>query len=332
MSGGSSTIDLSATIPLEDRALLLELLADWGETVTGLTSASVDLLEGGANNRNYRVVIDGRERYALRIANTLSDRLAVDRVSGQQAQRDAAKIGVAPALVAARLPEGHLLSAFVHGRTLASETIRQPDVLERIGRTLRRLHGGTTAARPFSAFDDVRKWKALIAEDGSWAPPDFDDLCAEVGRVEAALGRVALPKAFCHNDTVPQNFLETTEGSIVLVDWDYGGPGLASFEVASFCATAELDEAGVDAFLWGYDQLATDAQRATIRVLGLVAAVREVSWAAMAKPYLVGNTDVPASFYDEYLDQHLSTARRIAGADGFGGLLTAAAAHAERSW
>ena len=106
--------------PGRDRAEIAELLGCMGSRpVSRAASIEVTVLVGGANNRNY--VVESREaKYALRIANQLNERMAVDRPSAVQAQKDAAAGDLAPAVLASRLPEGHVLSEFVEGEILGA--------------------------------------------------------------------------------------------------------------------------------------------------------------------------------------------------------------------
>src|SRR4051794_20022157 len=86
-----------------DRAEIADLLGSWGSNLFPGRSVEVSVLVGGANNRNF-VVESGNAKYALRIANQLNERMAVDRASAVQAQKDAATADLAPAVVASRLP------------------------------------------------------------------------------------------------------------------------------------------------------------------------------------------------------------------------------------
>ena len=76
--------------------------------------------------------------------------------------------------------------------------------------------------------------------------PDLDQLLEWVWKIEPVIDSLDLPAVFCHNDTVPQNFIRTGD-ELRLVDWDYAGRGLAVFELASFCATADLNRGGAGA-------------------------------------------------------------------------------------
>lgn len=330
---GGPALAFAADVAAADREEILALLAGWGPGHFPGEEVEVSVLLGGANNRNYVVRCEGA-KYALRIANAQNERFAVDRDSAIQAQRDAAAGGLAPEVVAAKLPQGHVLSTFVEGETLlGNERLRDHEVLATVGHSLRRLHSLPTSIRTFSPFDDIRLWVRLAREDGGELPPDLDQLLEAVSRVEAVVTAARLPAVFCHNDTVPQNFI-LDGGELRAVDWDYAGRGWACFELASFSATADLDPDLQEILLRAYDAEANDRQRATIQLLRLVAAMREVSWVLMATPVLHGTTTLDDDrFYENYLRDNLARVRGYLGAADFERLLERAGAEGgDRSW
>lgn len=330
---GGPALAFAADVAAADREEILALLAEWDPGLFPGEQVEISVLLGGANNRNYVVECEGA-KYALRIANAQNERFAVDRESAIQAQRDAAAGGLAPEVVAAKLPQGHVLSTFIEGETLlGNERLRDHRVLATVGRSLRRLHSLPTAIRSFSPFDDIRLWMRLAREDSDELPPDLDQLLEAVGRVEAMMVAADLPAVFCHNDTVPQNFI-VGGSELRAVDWDYAGRGWACFELASFSATADLDPDLQEVLLRAYDEEISDCQRATIDLLRFVAAVREVSWVLMATPVLQGTT-TPADdlFYENYLRDNLVRVRGSLAAGDLDRLLERASADCgPRSW
>ena len=301
-------------IPAEDRAEIVDLLRSWDPGLFPGGSAEVRILIGGANNRNY-VVECGDARYALRIANPLNERMAVDRPSAVQAQKDAAAGDLAPAVLASRLPEGHVLSTFVEGEVLDPSSVKDERVLELVGDALRRLHRLETRSRSFSPFVDIKQWRRQAAEDGTEPPADLDRLLEWVWKIERVIDSLDLPAVFCHNDTVPQNFIRSGD-QIRLVDWDYAGRSLAAFELASFCATADLNEDEQAIVLRAYAGEPHPSQLARIRLLRYVASMREIAWVVMAAPILKGTTTLAeADFYERYLETYLGAARETVEAD-----------------
>lgn len=319
--------DVSAS----DRDEISTLLAGW-EPDLFEGKAEVTVLIGGANNRNFVVEASGG-KYALRVANPQNERFAVDRASAIKAQRAAAAGGLAPYVFATRLPDGHILSEFVEGGTLLdTEQLTDPDVLRLGGAALKRLHGLPASIRSYSPFDDIRLWAKLARADGTELPDDLPELLRAADLIEQLLVDADLPAVFCHNDTVPQNIIRFGS-ELRLVDWDYAGLGWACFELASFCATAELDPDQMETFLTAYDPHIASDQRSRVELLGLVAAIRETCWALMAAPILKGKTTPDEEeFYEKYWKKYLNIARDRFGSAQFGQLLEEARSDRVGSW
>jgi thiamine kinase-like enzyme len=326
-------VAFAADVDAESRREIEAVLGGWDPALFPGERVEVSVLVGGASNRNF-VVRTPTVKYALRIANAQSERFAVDREAAIQAQRQAAGGGLAAEVVASRLPEGHLLSAFVEGAMLGEEQMREQAVLETAGVTLRRLHALPSPLRAYSPFDDIRLWSRLARSDGTEVPADLDELLASVWQIEALIEGADLPTVSCHNDTHPQNFI-LSGSRLQLVDWDYAGRGWACFELGSFCATAGLGPELRDAFLRSYDERTDAAQVARVELMRFVAAMREATWAVMATPILRGTT-TPVSgddFYDDHLRTYLGLARACAAAPNFHKLIKVATGGDEqRSW
>jgi thiamine kinase-like enzyme len=323
----------AADVDVGSRGEIEEVLGGWGSDLFPGGEVEVSVLVGGASNRNF-VARTPAVKYALRIANAQSERFAVDRAAAVQAQREAAAGGLAPEVVAARLPEGHVLSTFVEGATLGAEHLRQPEVLETVAATMRRLHALPSTLGTYSPFEDIRLWARLARSDGTEIPADLDELLVLVGQVEALVEAADLPAVFCHNDTYPANFV-LSGSQLQLVDWDYAGRGLACFELGSFCATAALAPDLQEVFLRSYDERTSEAQMATVELMRFVSAMREATWAVMATPILRGTTTPTAGedFYEDHLRTYLGLAREHAGKPEFHETMKVAASRSgPRSW
>jgi thiamine kinase-like enzyme len=329
---GGPAIAFATDVETASREEIAALLSDWDPGLFPGGEIEVSVLVGGASNRNF-VVRTPAIKYALRIANAQSERFAVDRASALQAQRDAARGGLAPEVLAARLPEGHVLSTFVEGSILTPE-LRDPAVLEAVGATLRRLHSQPSSLRSYSPFDEIRLWSRLARSDGTEIPARLEELFEPTWQIEAAVEAAGLPVVFCHNDPYPPNFI-LSGSRLQLVDWDYAGRGWACFELGSFCATADLDGDLREILLRSYDERTNEAQLASVQLMGFVAAMREATWAVMATPILRGTTTPAAGddFYEEHLRTYLGLAVERASSPGFHELMkVAGSGSGSRSW
>jgi Ser/Thr protein kinase RdoA (MazF antagonist) len=326
-------VGFAADVDAGSRGEIERVLSGWTPSLLPGGRVEVSNLVGGASNRNF-IVRTARVKYALRIANAQSERFAVDRAMALQAQREAAAAGLAPEPLASRLPEGHVLSTFVEGPTLGGEVLHAPGVLGTVGSTLRQLHALPSSLPVYSPFEDIRLWSRLARSDETAIPAELEQLFGEAGRIEAVVERAGLPTVFCHNDPWTENFI-LSGSRLALVDWDYAGRGWACFELGSFCATAGLDAGEREALVRAYDENPSEAQLATVDLMGFVAAVREATWAVMATPILRGTmTPVDGDdFYDNHLRTFLGLARERAASADFGRLIGVASDHSKsRTW
>jgi thiamine kinase-like enzyme len=314
---GGPAVGFAADVDAQSRGEIEAVLGGWDPDLFPGGEVEISNLVGGASNRNF-VARTPTVKYALRIANSQSERFAVDRGAALRAQREAAAGGLAPEPIASRLPEGHVLSAFVEGPTLGTALPREQGVLATVGSTLRRLHALPSSLPTYSPFEDIRFWARLARSDGTEIPPALEELFGEVGRIEELIEAADLPTVFCHNDPWIENFI-LSGSRLQLVDWDYAGRGWACFELGSFCATAGLDAEQRETLVRAYDESSSEAQLATVDLMGFVAAMREATWAVMATPILRGTT-TPVDgddFYDSHLRTFLGLARERAAAPDF---------------
>jgi len=302
------------------RELISSLLRDWA--IPGTETAKVTKLAGGASNINVR--IDGEaESWALRLCMPDAERWGVDRAAAIQAMVNSSEIGVCPRLVAHKLPEGHYLSEFAVSQMLTKDMLRSQDLIPKVAETLRLLHTAPITGHDFSPFEDMRTFLELGAAEGAAQPAGLDANLARAVRVEALFKNRRAPRAFCHSDHVPQNWL-WVDDAFKLVDWDYAGNGWIAFELASFACQAELTADETEYLLTSYDPEVDDGGRARVELMRFIAGVREATWAVMAEPILGGQTKPAEGWtYQGYAASNLAQAEAVV-AHGFDELMSAA--------
>ena len=306
---GRFRLEFAADIDDALQQQVIGLLEAWAiPEITG--EMQVSRLAGGASNVNLKLT-SSRNSYALRVCMPESARWGVQRAAAIQAQCDAAALGVAPSIIASDLDEGHFLSTFVEGTVLTPELLRSERLLPEVAKTLRRLNAGTTRSREFSPFVDMRTFVEFGSAEHAPQPVGLDEMLARAFRIEALFKNRAVPRAFCHSDLVPQNFLLSNDG-FRLVDFDYAGEGWVAFEMASFSCQAGLDPTETEEFLISYDPEVDEGQRARVELMRLVAGVREAAWATMAEPILGSQTTpMPGWTYPGYANANLVQAANV---------------------
>lgn len=128
-------------------------------------------LDGGITNRNYRARF-GTAEVVIRMPGKETGLLGIDREAERAANECAARVGVAPEVVAALADPPCLVTRFVTGRELGPEELREPAALAEVALALRAIHGsGEQLAVSFSAFRIVETYAERASERGATLPP-----------------------------------------------------------------------------------------------------------------------------------------------------------------
>src|SRR5690348_17204915 len=188
-------------------------------------------LSGGITNRNFLVTLAGRpDRYVIRLAGNDTHLLGISREVEHAATVAAAGVGVGPEVTAFIRPEGYLVTRFIEGSPVSDEAVRQPETLERVAASLRRIHDGPAIPGLFVPLRIVESYRALAAARGVRIPAEYE-LAAAIGRrIELALLANPIELRPCHNDLLNANFIDDGE-RIRIVDWEYAGMGDPFFDL-----------------------------------------------------------------------------------------------------
>ena len=260
---------------------------------------NIQPLEGGANNVNLILGTDS-EQWVLKLRAPDCDLFGTDPVSSIRAQKDASHLGIAPKLIATHDTEHHFISEFLHGETLRPDSARANNLYADVVGTLKILHGGESSCRNFSLFDDIRLFMRGVDDAGQLHPADLDDMLEAAYTIEENLINAPVPRGFCHNDLVPQNFIKTESG-LCLVDFDYAGITWYAVDLACVTSQFEMTEEEIEKFLKLYDENLDDGQRSRLMALKFCNNLREASWAIMAEPL---RSDETSTFDDWSYEYH----------------------------
>lgn len=257
---------------MDDLAVILAEL----EPDLGSLAGAPEVLSGGITNRNVKVRLGERD-YVLRICGKDTEVLSIDRETEVTATRAAHAAGVAPDVVR-WLPElGCLVTAFIPGRPMLPEELRDAQTLAQVAAALRAIHGGPPLDRRFPTFTLADEYAATARERGG-EPPAADlelarDLSARIG---AALGAHELVP--CHNDLLTANFIHDGE-RVRIVDWEYAGMNDRFFDLGNLAVNNGLGEADEVRLLEAYlERPPGEAEIASLRLMRLMSDVREGMW------------------------------------------------------
>jgi thiamine kinase-like enzyme len=281
----------------------------------GPREGTVVQLEGGITNRNFRVNFGGTD-YVVRLPGKRTALLGIDREAECLANKAAAELGMAPQVAALLDEPSALVTAFVSGREMKADELREPETIAEVAHDLRKLHdSGTELPSGFDSFRLVEEYAETGREHGSEPPAGYDDALEAAHAIEAAVrdqpGHEPVP---AHNDLLPANFLRDGE-RMQLIDWEYAGMGDRWFDLGNFAVNNELDDDQEAQLLEAYfGEPPDDRRRATLKLFRFMSDFREAMWGVVQ----AGVSELDFDFR-EYAQKHFDRLEKARSDPRFAG-------------
>jgi thiamine kinase-like enzyme len=244
-------------------------------------SVTVSPLAGGVTNRSYRVDVDG-EAYVVRICAADAALLGVDRSREYRCAADAGLAGVAPEVVCALPESGVIVTRFVQGGHPVPDGTPGPDVVERVVQSIQRCHAGPAFEGAFSPFRTLEAYLDTARRLGAPLPEDIAELYRSLPAIERAMGPNRASGHPCHNDLWGPNLIDDGR-RVWIVDWEYAGTGDIYFDLANFAVYHSPSDATDETLLRTYFDRVSDAAFARLKLLKIVAELREAMWYVVAQ-------------------------------------------------
>jgi thiamine kinase-like enzyme len=181
----------------------------------------------GLTNINWRLTAPDQD-LVLRIPGTSSERYLSRRQEMHNAAV-AASLGIAPPLLHADPVSGVTVQAFVgDARALTEADFADPEIAFKIGALFARLHRSATSFEGTMApFPIIDTYLGLAADDR------LRRLRARAEPIRAALELHSVAMVPSHIDPVPANFLLCTDGTLLLIDWEYSAMCEPAWDLAA---------------------------------------------------------------------------------------------------
>ena len=239
------------------------------------SSLDVALLPGGITNLNYRVDVSG-ESFVVRIAAQHAALLGVDRRREYRCTMAASRTGVGPEVVHFLPDVDVLVTRFISGRCPSVAEMVRPEMMRRVVDSMQQYHEGPAFEGSFSPFHALEQYLSVARQMAAPLPRDADAMYGRLGEIEAAVrGEWTLRP--CHNDLWEPNLID--DGTrIRIVDWEYAGMGDLYFDLANFAIHHELTDAQDEGLLTSYFGKVTDVGFARLKLMKIVAELREAMW------------------------------------------------------
>ncbi|STX36938.1 phosphotransferase [Legionella feeleii] len=140
-----------------------------------------------------------------------------------------------------------------NSQPLNNALLANPQVIQAIGLTLKRLHQSDAFQNTIDVFSrNTELLKKLIAGGQVVLPMDIDAIGGIMVKIESLFRQYRIKMVPCHNDPTPSNFLwvENAEipsfsglqAGLKLIDWEYSGNNDGLMDVVYFVSNAKYDE------------------------------------------------------------------------------------------
>lgn len=147
--------------------------------------------------------------------------------------------------------------------TLDSTSIKTK--FDKIAPILQTIHASGKELRgEFAPFEEIKKYESLIEEKIPYA--NYEAVRKEVFSLEKRLADLGVDRKSCHIDLVPENFIESPQGRIYLIDWEYSSMNDPMWDLAALFLESEFTSQEEEAFLSRYESEQTPVSREKIAI------------------------------------------------------------------
>jgi len=285
------------------------------EPSLGVLSGTPTELDGGITNRNFRVTLGGCD-YVIRRPGKDTELLGIDRAAERLATEAAARLGIAPAMVAA--DEDCLVTRFVACSPIESRELA--DHVEEIARALRSFHDSDTALpTSFAVAELLKDYAAIVRARGGTLPEAYAEAVAAAAQIADALP-LARPCP-CHNDLLAGNIIRPDDGrELMIVDWEYAGMGDGRFDLGNLSINNDFDQATDERLLSAYyGEEPSEGRRAALRLMRVLSDAREAAWGVVQ-----AHVSELAFDFEGYAREHFARLRAAVDGPRFGEWLAVA--------
>ena len=200
-------------------------------------------LPGGPASSSFLLAVDG-QRLVARVDRPAAQVLKLDRQSEIKVLQTVSTAGIGPKPVWADPQQGLLVCTYIEGSACSHEQLTDPELLQELASTIRRLHSLPTAGPEFKPKSAVRNYAEKLAT------PTAQRLADRAGTLLTQLRQESGPRVLCHNDLVHSNIINNQP--MRLIDWEYAAVGNPFFDLAVVVRHHELSASLTKGFLQAY--------------------------------------------------------------------------------
>ena len=137
--------------------------------------------------------------------------------------------------------------------------------IDKIAPILQTIHASGKELRgEFVPFEEIKKYESLI--EGRIPYPHYEEVRKEVFSLEKRLKDLGIDRKSCHIDLVPENFIESPQGRLYLIDWEYASMNDPMWDLAALFLESNFTSQEEEDFLGYYETDQTPVSRDKIRI------------------------------------------------------------------
>ena len=206
-------------------------------------------LTSGLTNRSYLIAAD-KIQLVLRINSPISNQLDLDRAAEAQALQLADRAGLCAPVIYCDPQHRYLVTRFVTGIPLDSTAT---GALAKLAQLLGRIHQLPTIAAELNIEQKIASyWRSVERDD-----PLFNPLTALQQKVLphiTAADALSSGNVLCHNDLLQNNLIDSSDGRLYAIDWEYAASGDPFYDLAVIAEGHDLDHSARHNLLAAYLQ------------------------------------------------------------------------------
>ena len=147
--------------------------------------------------------------------------------------------------------------------TLDSTSIKTK--FDKIAPILQTIHASGKELRgEFAPFEEIKKYESLTEEKIPYV--NYEAVREEVFSLEKRLADLGVDRKSCHIDLVPENFIESPQGRLYLIDWEYSSMNDPMWDLAALFLESEFTRQEEEDFLSHYESEQTPVSREKIAI------------------------------------------------------------------
>ena len=147
--------------------------------------------------------------------------------------------------------------------TLDSTSIKTK--FDKIAPILQTIHTSAKELRgEFAPFEEIKKYESLIEEQIPYA--NYESVRNVVFSLEKRLADLGVDRKSCHIDLVPENFIESPQGRLYLIDWEYSSMNDPMWDLAALFLESEFTSQEEETFLSHYESDQTPVSHEKIAI------------------------------------------------------------------